>query len=145
MPYDGNITRRTVLSGIAAAAATGPAFAQNCRIGPPPHTKGPLVFMNYDQVELDAAYEQARYDPLLERTGARLASNSDAVRTRVGQPQRVAYGPTSDEKLDIYRTKRPNAPIFVFIHGGAWRSGSANNSWFCSGNVRQGRRSLHCN
>ena len=60
MPYDGNITRRTVLSGIAAAAATGPAFAQNCRIGPPPHTKGPLVFMNYDHVELDAAYEQAR-------------------------------------------------------------------------------------
>jgi arylformamidase len=88
--------------------------------------------MNYDQVELDAAYEQARYDPLLERTGARLASNSDAVRTRVGQPQRVAYGPTSDEKLDIYRTKRPNAPIFVFIHGGAWRSGSANNSGFAA-------------
>jgi arylformamidase len=46
--------------GAASVAATSPAFAQNCRIGPPPHTKGPLVFMNYDHVELDAAYEQAR-------------------------------------------------------------------------------------
>jgi arylformamidase len=132
MLYSGNITRRAVLSGIAAAAATGPALAQNCRIGPPPHTKGPLVFMNYDQVELDAAYEQARYDPLLERTGARMASNSDAVRKRLGQPQRVAYGPTSEEKLDIYRTGRPKAPIFVFIHGGTWRSGSASNSGYAA-------------
>jgi arylformamidase len=24
------------------------------------------------------------------------------------------------ERLDIYRTKRPKAPIFVFFHGGAW-------------------------
>jgi arylformamidase len=88
--------------------------------------------MNYDQVELDAAYEQARYDPLLERTGARMASNSDAVRKRLGQPQRVAYGPTSDEKLDIYRTGRPKAPIFVFIHGGTWRSGSASNSGYAA-------------
>jgi arylformamidase len=88
--------------------------------------------LNYDQVELDAAYEQARYDPLLDRTGARMASNSDAVRKRLGQPQRVAYGPTSDEKLDIYRTDRPNAPIFVFIHGGTWRSGSASNSGFAA-------------
>jgi argininosuccinate lyase len=24
------------------------------------------------------------------------------------------------EKLDTYRAKQPNAPIFVYIHGGAW-------------------------
>ena len=128
MAYSGSVTRRAVLSRVAAVATISPALAQNCRIGPPPHSKGPLVFMNYDQVELDAAYEQARYDPLLERTGARLASNSDAVRKRIGKPQRVAYGATSDEKLDIYRTERPLAPIFVFIHGGGWRSGSASPS-----------------
>ncbi len=29
--------------------------------------------------------------------------------------------------LDIYATKRPNAPIMVFIHGGAWRSGLAKD------------------
>ncbi|HXV30148.1 MAG TPA: alpha/beta hydrolase, partial [Sinorhizobium sp.] len=28
-------------------------------------------------------------------------------------------------RLEIYRTDRANAPIFVFIHGGSWRYGSA--------------------
>jgi hypothetical protein len=85
MSYSESITRRAVLSGVAAAATIGPALAQNCTIGPPPHTKGPLVFMNYDQVELDAAYEQVRYDPLLERTAERLVSNSDAVHKRISR------------------------------------------------------------
>jgi hypothetical protein len=58
--------------------------------------------MNYDEVELDAAYEQARYDPLLERTAARLASDSHAVRQRIGEPQRAAYGPSADEKLATF-------------------------------------------
>jgi arylformamidase len=39
----------------------------------------------------------------------------------------VAYGPTDIEKLDIYPTKRPNAPIQVYIHGGAWRGGLAKD------------------
>jgi arylformamidase len=47
---------------------------------------------------------------------------------RIGPPERVAYGPTEIEKLDVYKTKRANAPIQVFIHGGAWRSGSARGS-----------------
>jgi arylformamidase len=34
------------------------------------------------------------------------------------------------EKLDIYRTKRANAPIFVFIHGGAWLGGEAKDFAF---------------
>jgi hypothetical protein len=40
---------------------------------------------------------------------------TDAHRTAL----REAYGATATEKLDIYRTKRAKAPIFVFIHGGA--------------------------
>ena len=31
-------------------------------------------------------------------------------------------------ELDIYTTKRPNAPINVFIHGGAWRVGDAKGA-----------------
>ena len=34
--------------------------------------------------------------------------------------RRVAYGPTEIETLDVYRTDRAKAPIFVFIHGGGW-------------------------
>ncbi|HEY4820632.1 MAG TPA: alpha/beta hydrolase, partial [Xanthobacteraceae bacterium] len=39
-------------------------------------------------------------------------------------------GPTEIEKLDIYRTSRPNAPVFVFIHGGNWQSGAAKDYAF---------------
>ena len=80
------------------------------------------MFLDYDQVELDAAYTQAVYEPNLPQIAARFASNSEATRARIGMPQRVAYGPTEIEKLDIYRAKQARAPIFVFIHGGAWRN-----------------------
>jgi len=83
--------------------------------------------MDYDQLELDAAYTQIVYEPNLSQIGDRLASNSAAVRDRIGNPERVSYGPTEVEKLDIYRTRHPNAPIFVFIHGGAWLRGEAKD------------------
>jgi len=37
---------------------------------------------------------------------------------------------TEIEKLDIYKTRRLNAPINIFIHGGAWRNGQAKDSAF---------------
>jgi arylformamidase len=40
----------------------------------------------------------------------------------IGEPERVAYGPADIERLDIYRSEHDAAPVFVFIHGGAWRS-----------------------
>jgi len=83
--------------------------------------------MDMDQVELDAAYDQIFYAPLQAEIIRRLVSNSELARTRLGAPQREAYGPTEPEKLDIYRTARPNAPIFVFMHGGAWLGGEAKN------------------
>jgi arylformamidase len=114
----------------AASIAAVPAMAAECPLGPPPHHKGPLVFMDYDQIELDASYDQTYYEPLGSQVSQRNSSNSEAVRTRVGAPQRVAYGPTEIEKLDIYRTSRAKAPIFVFIHGGNWLSGEAKNFGF---------------
>jgi arylformamidase len=48
----------------------------------------------------------------------------------LGQPLRESYGPTAIEQLDIYRATRPNAPLFVFIHCGAWLGGEAKNFGF---------------
>jgi arylformamidase len=127
----GQITRRMVLGG-AATMAIAPALAEECPIGPPPHEKGPLVFMDYDQVELDAAYDQSFYAPLAGQIRNRLAAASEAARGRLGQPLRRSYGPTAVEQLDVYRAKRPNAPIFVFVHGGAWLGGEAKNSAFAA-------------
>jgi arylformamidase len=123
------ISRRAVLGAATAMVAT-PALAQECRFEPPPHQQGPLVFMNYDQVELDAAYENSVYEPNIRQISQRLASMADGMRARRGEPQRVAYGPTEIEKLDIYKTRVARAPIFVFIHGGTWRTGSSCRSAF---------------
>jgi arylformamidase len=118
------ISRRTML-GTAATMVATPVLADGCQVGPPQHHKGPLVFMDYDQLDLDASYDQVYYEPLIAQVSQRLSSNSDLTRARIGAPQRAAYGPTEVEKLDIYRTNRPNAPVFVFIHGGNWLVGSA--------------------
>lgn len=98
------------------------------RPGPPPHEKGPIVFLDYDQAELDAAYNQAAYQPNIQQLRDRWISNSERTRARIGPPLPRAYGPSEIEGLDIFRTKAPApAPVFVFIHGGAWRAGRARN------------------
>jgi arylformamidase len=89
--------------------------------------RGEKVFLDYDQQALDAAYNQAAYAPNREQLLARHTSNSAGMRARIGSPLRLAYGEAAVEKLDIYRTARERAPVFVFIHGGAWRSGLAEN------------------
>lgn len=89
--------------------------------------KGPRVFLDYTQSELDAAYDQAMYAPNRDQLGKRRETNSAAVRARIGNPERFAYGPTEIERLDVYRARQEKAPIFVFIHGGAWRTGLAKD------------------
>jgi arylformamidase len=87
--------------------------------------KGPLVFLDYDQAALDAAYDQAAYAPNREQLIRRRESESAAARARLEVVERVAYGTADIEKLDIYRVAGERRPIFVFIHGGAWRTGTA--------------------
>ena len=113
--------RRTFIAGAAAAVVAGNAMSQ---------AKGPRVFLDYDQAELDAAYDQSKYAPNLQQVIKRYGTNSEITRSRLGAPRRVAYGSRDIEKLDIYRTERPNAPVHLFIHGGAWRSGLAKDYAF---------------
>ena len=123
------ISRRTML-GTAVAMAATPALAEVCPIGPAPHEKGPRVWMDLDQVELDAAYDQMAYAPLIGQILKRYATSSNETRAHLGAPKRLAYGPTPVEALDLYPAKKPNAPIFVFIHGGAWLRGEAKDYGF---------------
>ena len=94
--------------------------------------KGTLVFLDYDQEALDAAYDQAAYAPNREQLIKRRINDSELARLRIGEPERVAYGPAEIERLDIYRIGRAMAPVFVFIHGGAWRSGRSKLRPRCS-------------
>ncbi len=124
MGYD--LNRRTMLgAGAALAASGGSALAQTA---PAARVKGPRVWLDLDQQELDDAYDQSKYAANLAQIVRRYATNSAQVRARLGAPKRLAYGSTAIEGLDLYPTQKPNAPVHVFIHGGAWRSGLARDS-----------------
>ena len=81
-----------------------------------------------NQKELDDAYDQFVYAPNARQLIARCHRNSELVRERLGAPKRLAYGPTPIEALDIYSAKTENAPINIFVHGGAWRTEVAAGS-----------------
>jgi arylformamidase len=91
---------------------------------------GPKVFLDYDQKALDDAYDQSVYAANRDQVIARFASASRIARRRLGEPQRFPYGKSAIEALDLYRTGRPDAPVNVFIHGGAWRAGLARDYAF---------------
>ena len=82
---------------------------------------GPLVWLDMDQKALDDAYDQAVYAPNRDQVHKRNQFNSDRVRARLGAPKRLAYGSKKLEQLDLFATDKPNAPINIFVHGGAWR------------------------
>jgi arylformamidase len=108
---------------IMAAPAGGAALAQ------PARAKGPIVWLDMDQQELDDAYDQIVYAPNRDQVGKRRLANSETARARIGAPTRLAYGPTEIERLDIYRSRRADlaghAPVNIFVHGGAWRANRA--------------------
>jgi arylformamidase len=99
--------------------------------------RAPLVWRDMDQKALDDAYDQLVYAPNRDLILGRIADASARARKALGAPERVAYGPSEHERLDLFRAaparsssasgeaKLGGAPINVFVHGGAWRRGSA--------------------
>ncbi len=126
--------RRSLIAtgGALLSLLLSPRARAECTVGPAPHTKGPAVFLDYDQAELDAAYDQAAYAPAMRQSLKRWASNSALTRERLGAPKRFSYGPTAIEALDVFPAKRANAPIFVLLHGGAWRAIRASDMAFAA-------------
>ena len=122
-----DLTRRSLVGGVAAAAMAEPVFAQQTPAAP---AKGPVVWLDMDQKALDDAYDQSKYAPNIQQVLGRYATNSEAARARLGAPRRLSYGGSAIEGADLYATARPNAPLHVFIHGGAWRTGLARNYAF---------------
>lgn len=124
---DQALSRRTLLIGTAAAATLAVAPEALAQAAPEPRAKGPAVWLDMDQKELDDAYDQSKYAPNLVQVVKRYASNSEVVRAHLGAPKRLAYGTTPIEGFDLYPAKRTNAPIHVHVHGGAWRSGQSKD------------------
>ena len=123
------LTRRSMLMGAAASVAV--AGAAGAQTAPAARVKGPAVWLDLDQKELDDAYDQSVYAPNQRQIVQRYVTNSEEVRRRL-PPKRFSYGSTPIEGFDLYPTLRPNAPVQVFIHGGAWRRGLAKDSAYAA-------------
>jgi arylformamidase len=116
------------------------------RNGAAARPKGPLVWRDMDQQELDAAYDQSKYAANQAQIQERRLLASARARAALGEPLRLAYGASPIEQLDVYCAKRSsqaNAPVNVFIHGGAWRNGrSADFAYLAEMLVHAGAHSV---
>ena len=59
------------------------------------------------------------FDGLIEKWSNR----SEKFRETADSSLDCQYGSGDKDKLDIFRCGKPNAPLFIFIHGGYWQRG----------------------
>lgn len=119
-----SLTRRSLLKNMALAGATA---LSGCAVS---DDRAPPVWLGMSQKELDDAYSQFIYAPNIAQVIDRWESNSELVRGRLGDPLKFAYGEKPVESLDVFPANKRDAPIHIFIHGGAWQQGTAEGYAF---------------
>jgi len=81
----------------------------------------PIFRQFASQAEIDAQYNAGAAVPDSAERLRRHAELSAEARARLRCMRGIAYGATLAETLDVFPAERPDAPVFVFIHGGYWR------------------------
>jgi arylformamidase len=74
------------------------------------------------QAEFDAQYNPSLALPDPAVPAKHFVATAERARQALPCVLDVPYGPTLEETLDIFPAAQPNAPVFVFIHGGYWRA-----------------------
>lgn len=102
---------------------------------PPAQPGDPIVYtdphgVQYTKAQMDSLYDQVCWQQDPPDTNSRSAWLAADFIARFGKPERYAYGSSAVEGLDLYRAAggRGDAPTMIYIHGGAWRAGSAAGS-----------------
>ncbi len=82
----------------------------------------PTLYRQYStQAELDAQYDVELSVPDFMVYARHYIDESRLARHKLRCELDVPYGPTLDETLDIFPASVPNAPVFIFIHGGYFK------------------------
>jgi arylformamidase len=81
-----------------------------------------MVFRQFDQAGLDAAYNNRAHVPDHGDYFARWQKQSDAVRQALQHQPDLRYGRHPRQRLDYFPAAGKDAPLLVFIHGGYWQS-----------------------
>ncbi|MFM0173061.1 alpha/beta hydrolase [Paraburkholderia sediminicola] len=97
------------------------------------------LFRGMDQAALRAAYDNvAAVEDVAERMLG-FQTRSAALYESVPCRRDIAYGPRSRQRFDWLPCGQPDAPIFVFIHGGYWQARSKEDFAFvASGPLARG-------
>lgn len=87
-----------------------------------------ILYRTFDtQAQIDAEYNPSLLLAPTDAPMAHFTAQSEAVRTETPCSLNVPYGPTRAETLDIFPAAQAHAPVFIFIHGGYWRSLSSKD------------------
>ncbi len=74
------------------------------------------------QAQIDAQYNPSLALADDGAPGRHYGAQADKARSTLRHHLDVPFGPTVHETLDIFPADAPNAPVFIFIHGGYWRA-----------------------
>lgn len=81
----------------------------------------PLVYRQFTQAALDAAYDNRAHVPTVESMRPGWAARSAALYANRRVARDLAYGPGARERLDYFYADRPGRPTLAYIHGGYWQ------------------------
>lgn len=83
----------------------------------------PTLYREFEtQAALDAQYNPSAALPPGANPALIYTEKAQLARSTLRHVPDVPFGPTVHETLDIFPADTPNAPVFVFLHGGYWRA-----------------------
>ena len=89
------------------------------------------VFLDYTQDELDAQYNQRSLVPDVSGYEAAWREGTEIARRTLRCSLGIAYGPRPCQRIDLFGVEEGGVrPVIVFIHGGAWRLLSLDDSGY---------------
>lgn len=92
--------------------------------------KSQKIFGSYDQAALDRAYFQRCWAPNCDEIIQWYTDASAKVYARMSAELNIPYGDSADERFDLFRAANADAPVLVFVHGGAWQALTKEDSVF---------------
>lgn len=93
-------------------------------------TTNKKVWLSYTQADLNNQYNQRFLVPNADEYHQRNFEDSAKTRARLACRLDVSYGPSPDQRLDIFPVAKKGAPVVVHIHGGAWTRSSKDHVSF---------------
>lgn len=90
---------------------------------------------SFDPAWLDVQYNNRARVPEHPQIFERWAMASQRVREGLTCLLDVPYGEGLNETLDVYPAAQPGSPVFVFIHGGWWRSSDKGDTSFLAASL----------